>query len=41
MPETTVIRVTSLRRAKQHVAVTVELTEADHRRPTLGGPDPN
>jgi hypothetical protein len=35
----TVIRVKPLRKAKQHVAVTVELTEAEHRRLTLGGGD--
>jgi hypothetical protein len=33
----TVIRVTPLRKAKQHVAVRIELTEAEHRRLTLGG----
>jgi hypothetical protein len=33
----TVIRVSKLRKAKRHVAVTVELSEAEHRRLTLGG----
>jgi hypothetical protein len=36
----TVIRVKPLRKARTHVAVTVELTEAEHRRLTLGGADP-
>jgi hypothetical protein len=35
----TVIRVRPIRKAKQDVAVTVELTEAEHRRLTLGGED--
>jgi hypothetical protein len=35
----TVIRLSSMRKAKQHVAVTIELTEAERRRLTTGGAD--
>jgi hypothetical protein len=35
----TVIRLTPMRRAKTHVAITVELTEAEHKRLTLGQTD--
>jgi hypothetical protein len=33
----TVIRVTPMRKASQHVAVTIGLAEDEHRRLTLGG----
>jgi hypothetical protein len=36
----TVIRVTPMRKAKRHVAVTIELTEDEHRRLVLGGDGP-